>query len=67
MVTRPEKIKMEYYNFEGEKKEIELEGFLSAVAQHEIDHLDGILFIDKAKDIYRLSDEEIQKIKNAKV
>ncbi|HIP33931.1 MAG TPA: hypothetical protein EYG89_04250 [Bacteroidia bacterium] len=67
MVTRPEKIKMEYYNFLGEKKEIGLSGFLSAVAQHEIDHLNGILFIDKAENIYRLSEEEIQKIKDAKV
>lgn len=66
-VTRPKKIKMEYYNFQGEKKEIELSDFLSAVAQHEIDHLNGILFIDKARDIHRLSDEEIEKIKNTKV
>lgn len=67
IVERPEKIKMKYYNYLGEKKEIGLSGFLSAVAQHEIDHLNGILFIDKAKDIYRLNDEEIEKIKNAKV
>lgn len=63
-VTRPEKITMEFYNFKGEKKEIELKGFLSAVAQHEIDHLDGILFIDKAVDVQRLSDKEIDELKN---
>ncbi len=66
-VERPEKIKMKYFDLEGKKKEIGLSGFLAAVAQHEIDHLNGILFIDKATDIYRLSEEEIQKIKNAKV
>lgn len=55
---------MEYFNFEGGKKEIGLSGFLSAVAQHEIDHLDGILFIDKAKNIRKLSDEEIAEIQN---
>ena len=57
---------MEYYNFQGVKKEIGLSGFLSAVAQHEIDHLNGILFIDKARDIKKLTDEEIAEIKNQK-
>jgi peptide deformylase len=57
---------MEYFNFKGEKKEIGLSEFLSAVAQHEIDHLDGILFIDKAKNIRKLSDEEIAEIQNKK-
>jgi peptide deformylase len=57
---------MEYYNFKGEKKEIGLSGFLSAVAQHEIDHLNGILFIDKARDLRTLSEEEIAEIENQK-
>ena len=65
MVERPAKIKMEYFDFEGNKKEIGLSGFLSAVAQHEIDHLDGILFIDKAKNIRKLTEEEIKEIEES--
>ena len=55
---------MQYYNFKGEKKEIGLSGFVSSAAQHEIDHLDGILFIDKARDIRKLTNEEIAEIQN---
>jgi len=65
MVERPAKIKMEYFDFEGNKKEIGLSGFLSAVAQHEIDHLNGILFIDKAKNIRKLTEEEIKEIEES--
>ncbi len=34
-------------------------GWLARVFQHEIDHLDGILYIDIAKDVWRLEDEEV--------
>jgi len=33
------------------------EGLLARVIQHEIDHLDGVLFIDKAKNLRRIEDE----------
>ena len=61
-VERPEKIKMEFFDFNGNKKEIGLSNFLSSVAQHEIDHLDGVLFIDKAKEIRKLTKKEIEEI-----
>ena len=54
-VERPEKIKVNYLNELGEKSEIQLEGFLATVFQHELDHLDGILYIDKLKDTKLLS------------
>jgi len=46
-VSRYKKIECEYYNQEGVKKEVKAEGLLARVIQHEIDHLDGILFIDR--------------------
>lgn len=51
MVKRNKKIYCEYYNIKGEKKSIEASGLMARILQHETDHLDGILFIDKARDI----------------
>jgi peptide deformylase len=45
-VTRAEKIVVEGYNEDGKPVKIETDTFLATVLQHEIDHLDGILFID---------------------
>lgn len=45
-VTRPAKVKVRYLDEFGARKEIEGEGLMSACLQHEIDHLDGILFVD---------------------
>ena len=61
-VTRPKKIKLKYLNQNGDEKIIEAKDFISVAIQHEIDHLDGILFIDKAKNIKKLSQEEIDEI-----
>lgn len=46
-VARAKEIKCDYYNPEGEKIAISAQGLLARVIQHEIDHLNGILFIDK--------------------
>jgi peptide deformylase len=48
IVKRAEKVKVKALNENGEEIEIEAEGFLAIVLQHEIDHLKGVLFIDKA-------------------
>jgi len=50
-VERPEKIIVKAIDFDGKKVKIKAFGLLARVIQHEIDHLDGILFIDKAKNI----------------
>ena len=50
-VERSEKVKVEYLNRYGKKKIIEAEGLLARCFQHEIDHLDGHLFIEKATNI----------------
>lgn len=49
-VDRPYKVKVEALNEKGEKIVIEGEELLARALCHEIDHLDGILFIDKAVD-----------------
>ncbi|MDD2401243.1 MAG: peptide deformylase [Clostridia bacterium] len=50
-VTRANNVKVRALNRRGEKTEITGEGLLARAFQHEIDHLDGILFIDKAQNI----------------
>lgn len=45
-VTRPARVKMRYEDITGAKQEIEAEGLLSACLQHELDHLNGVLFVD---------------------
>lgn len=46
-ILRSEKIEVVAYNLEGERLKIKANGLLARVFQHEIDHLNGILFIDK--------------------
>ncbi len=53
MVTRPAEIRMRYLDRQGEAKEIEAQGLLATCLQHEIDHLDGILFIDHISKLKR--------------
>jgi peptide deformylase len=45
-VERPALTRVSYLDLEGKKQEIELEGIWSTLVQHEIDHLNGALFID---------------------
>jgi peptide deformylase len=47
-VKRPEFVKVEALNVDGDEILLEAEGFLAIVLSHEIDHLDGILYKDKA-------------------
>jgi peptide deformylase len=45
-VDRPEQCHVSYLDYNGQKKELKAEGLLATCIQHEIDHLEGILFID---------------------
>ena len=45
-IERPDKCHIKYLNYYGEPKELVAEGMLATCIQHEIDHLEGILFID---------------------
>lgn len=58
VVERPEKLKMKYQDLEGNEHELETEGFLTRVICHETDHLKGILYTDKAKEMY--TNEELK-------
>ena len=66
-VERPKKVRVNYLNEKGEEKEIVAEGFLATVLQHELDHLFGILYIDRVKDPKLLSyQEEFEQFINTK-
>lgn len=52
-VTRPEKIRVKYMDENNEVHEELLEGLISRAFQHELDHLDGVLFIDKISPLSR--------------
>ena len=45
-VDRPDQCHISYLDYEGKKKELKAEGLLATCIQHEMDHLEGILFID---------------------
>ena len=45
-VERPKRIRLVYTNYDGDQVEEEMDGLLSTCVQHEIDHLDGVVFID---------------------
>ena len=45
-IDRPEKCNVKYLDYHGAEKEIKAEGLLATCIQHEIDHLNGVLFID---------------------
>ena len=53
VVSRPMKVKISYYDRNGEKKLLQAKGFFARAICHELDHLDGVLYIDKAKHIER--------------
>ncbi|MGH7155840.1 MAG: peptide deformylase [Acetobacteraceae bacterium] len=52
-VTRPARVKVRYTDPAGARQEIEANGLLAACLQHEIDHLDGILFVDHLSGLKR--------------
>lgn len=62
-VTRPDYIKIEALDLSGDKQTYEFHDFDARVMCHEYDHLDGILYIDKAVNI-RDVDEDYQEIED---
>lgn len=49
-VERPNHVKVDFVNADGKAESIEATGFLATVFQHEFDHLDGILYVDRIFD-----------------
>ena len=52
-VERPAQVKVKYLDLEGAPREIEANGLLATCLQHEIDHLNGVLFIDHLSKLKR--------------
>jgi peptide deformylase len=61
-VTRPNYVKIEAFDRKGREYTLEAEGFLARAIQHEIDHLDGILFTTKVSKY--LEDEELEGVES---
>ena len=57
-VERPERIRIRGLDRDGNMQEYVLEGFPAIVMSHENDHLDGILYIDKARNVRPVTDED---------
>ncbi|MBQ8284061.1 MAG: peptide deformylase [Clostridia bacterium] len=51
IVSRPMKVKLNYYDRNGQKFQLQAKGFFARAICHELDHLDGVLYIDKATHI----------------
>ena len=62
-VERPARVKVKYLDREGKPQEIEADGLLATCLQHEIDHLNGVLFIDHISKLKR--DRVIKKFTKA--
>ena len=62
-VERPTQVKVRYMDIDGKTQEIEANGLLATVLQHEIDHLNGVLFIDHISKLKR--DRVIKKFAKA--
>ena len=62
-VERPAAVKVRYLDLDGRQHEIDAEGLLATCIQHEIDHLDGVLFIDHISKLKR--DRVIKKFTKA--
>ena len=60
-VERPARVKVRYTDLDGKTVEVEAEGLLATVVQHEIDHLDGVLFIDHLSRLKR--DRAVTRVK----
>jgi peptide deformylase len=62
-VERPDRVRFRYTNLQGESIEQDAEGLMATCVQHEIDHLNGVLFIDYLSKLKR--DRVVTKFKKA--
>ena len=52
-VSRPARVTVRYHDLEGVQQQVEADGLLAACLQHELDHLDGVLFVDHLSALKR--------------
>ena len=62
-VERPAKVRIRYLNYQGEQIEEDAEGLTAVCIQHEMDHLEGVLFIDHLSRLKR--DRAVARVKKA--
>ena len=62
-VERPAKVRLRYLDYDGKPVEEEADGLYAVCIQHEMDHLQGVLFIDHLSRLKR--DRAVQKVKKA--
>src|SRR6202007_2237206 len=60
-VERPARVKLTYLNYAGERVEEDAEGLFAVCIQHEMDHLEGVLFIDHLSRLKR--EQAVKKVK----
>ena len=62
-VQRPAKVRVKYLDYNNKEAELEAEGLLSHCIQHEIDHLNGVLFVDYLSSLKRnMMIRKVQKL-----
>jgi peptide deformylase len=64
-VERPARVRLTYLDYDGQRVEEEAEGLFAVCIQHEMDHLEGVLFIDYLSRLKR--DRAVAKVKKAKL
>jgi peptide deformylase len=71
-VVRPQSVRVRYQDLDGVRHELDADGLLATCLQHEIDHLDGVLFVDHISALKRnmlmrrLAKEQKSKVPNHK-
>jgi peptide deformylase len=60
-VDRPSRVKLRYLNYQGEQVEEDADGLYAVCIQHEMDHLEGVLFIDHLSRLKR--EQAVKKVK----
>ncbi len=63
-VKRSKKVTLVAHNEKGESIERGASGLLAQIFQHECDHLDGVIFTDKADELWEMSDDEIAELQS---
>ena len=64
-VVRPAKVTVRYLDRDGKVQDLACDGLLATCVQHEIDHLDGVLFIDHLSRLKRsMAVKKLTKLKN---
>ena len=67
-IDRPKKCDVDYLDYDGEKKILKAEGLLATCIQHEMDHLEGILFIDYLSKLKKsMIVKKLSKMKSTRI